>query len=412
MKKFNDLFLITENFIQQPYICIEDKKSRYLSKNIPVAVLKKEYEQEVIDTVVPEGLYKKYLTMSLQKQFDSCRYRDHFECGCLPIERLDDDFPMLSDENVKSSWTWNSSVNVHIEYVLATENDIFLGLCIQGKILWVGGEIAYKTETWSSGDNNGAGYKGEGYYTVTKYLDLIYNPSFVFFDTVFKLKENKELKTIVIPEGVRVIGDGAFEHCKVLEEVVLPESLEEIQAGAFYKCERLKKIIIPKRVKKIPYRTFAECSALEYVELSGVEKIGSFAFAECTSLKEVIFSTNEIQIESYAFVDCNSLEKLINSENIVKFEDNVFSKCLSIKKFRFGDKVTHISNNIFYGCSSLEEVYIPDSVWMIGDNAFYLCPLKRVTISERRINLLCKSFIPNREPISPETFKKVNFVLL
>ena len=55
MKKFNDLFLITENFIQQPYICIEDKKSRYLSKNIPVAVLKKEYEQEVIDTVVPEG---------------------------------------------------------------------------------------------------------------------------------------------------------------------------------------------------------------------------------------------------------------------------------------------------------------------------------------------------------------------
>ena len=189
-------------------------------------------------------------------------------------------------------------------------------------------------------------------------------------------------------------------------------SLEEIQAGAFYKCERLKKIIIPKRVKKIPYRTFAECSALEYVELSGVEKIGSFAFAECTSLKEVIFSTNEIQIESYAFVDCNSLEKLINSENIVKFEDNVFSKCLSIKKFRFGDKVTHISNNIFYGCSSLEEVYIPDSVWMIGDNAFYLCPLKRVTISERRINLLCKSFIPNREPISPETFKKVNFVLL
>lgn len=71
--------------------------------------------------------------------------------------------------------------------------------------------------------------------------------------------DRQELKSVVIPEGVEVIGDYVFYNCPNLKTVILPESLKEIDQAVFNGCTALEEIIIPKTVSKIGKNAFAGC---------------------------------------------------------------------------------------------------------------------------------------------------------
>ena len=47
---------------------------------------------------------------------------------------------------------------------------------------------------------------------------------------------------VTLPEGIRVIGEGAFEDCEHLTHLTLSDSLESVDAGAFYGCRKLKTV--------------------------------------------------------------------------------------------------------------------------------------------------------------------------
>ena len=51
-------------------------------------------------------------------------------------------------------------------------------------------------------------------------------------------KENYGVKSVILPETITVIPEGAFYHCWDLTAIVLPKSLERIESNAFAKCER------------------------------------------------------------------------------------------------------------------------------------------------------------------------------
>jgi hypothetical protein len=57
--------------------------------------------------------------------------------------------------------------------------------------------------------------------------------------------KHNDLVEIVIPNGVTVIGWGAFSHCERLKKVTLPASLLKIKGDAFSGCTELTSIIIP-----------------------------------------------------------------------------------------------------------------------------------------------------------------------
>ena len=60
-----------------------------------------------------------------------------------------------------------------------------------------------------------------------------------------------QVERVVIPEGVREIGEGAFEGCERLESVALPRSLRRIEAGAFAKCPSLRAVALPPGIEFI-----------------------------------------------------------------------------------------------------------------------------------------------------------------
>jgi hypothetical protein len=95
-----------------------------------------------------------------------------------------------------------------------------------------------------------------------------------------------KMTELVIPDGVKVIGDRAFDNCTALKSLTLPEGLEKIEERAFYGCESLTELVVPEGVTEIGTNAFGMCTHLTKLTLpSTLDSIGATAFylgAGCT----------------------------------------------------------------------------------------------------------------------------------
>ena len=114
------------------------------------------------------------------------------------------------------------------------------------------------------------------------------NPCYTLVDGVLFTKDKTRLvcypnglaaKEYAVPQGVRVIGNSAFDENDRLVSVTLPGSVTAIEDWAFYECENLASVNIPDGVKEIGYHAFGHCSSLRSLTIpTSVEKIGYDAF--------------------------------------------------------------------------------------------------------------------------------------
>ena len=156
----------------------------------------------------------------------------------------------------------------------------------------------------------------------------------------------KSLQSIILPEGITVINNGAFLNSG-LEAITLPESLEGIGQSVF-SGTRLKEITIP----------------------ANVGALGTSAFegsdAGTMPLEKVIF----------------------NGSKIMNIEPYTFKNCVNLKEITLPESLTMIDYGAFFGCSSLTKVVIPDNVFEIGKTAFDGC--------EKLATVICKGETPAR----------------
>lgn len=66
---------------------------------------------------------------------------------------------------------------------------------------------------------------------------------------------------------VTAIAPRAFEGCSELRRVILPEGLKQIGEMAFSGCTHLRRVIIPGGVQRVGTLAFAKCSQLERVRI-------------------------------------------------------------------------------------------------------------------------------------------------
>ena len=103
----------------------------------------------------------------------------------------------------------------------------------------------------------------------------------------------KDVKTLVIEEGITSVGKYAFMGLSGLQQVSLPDTLTVIKRFAFYKCEALEEIRIPEGVTSIEYAAFSGCSSLTDAALpDSVCSIGESVFARCSGLKSIVIPKN------------------------------------------------------------------------------------------------------------------------
>ena len=150
-------------------------------------------------------------------------------------------------------------------------------------------------------------------------------------NNAFKHCEN--ITEVVLPDGLKEIGDFSFSNCYKLTKMVLPDTLKKIGSAAF--CySGITDIIIPETVSVIDYYfvevepslwdywyspdyegqyigLFEGCKSLECVKmLSPIKLIHGAMFRRCLKLKTLILPGSLEEVDAYAFDECESLSEI------------------------------------------------------------------------------------------------------
>ena len=174
---------------------------------------------------------------------------------------------------------------------------------------------------------------------------------------------------LVIPDGVKSIGNSAFRGCTGLTSVSIPDSVTSIGSSAFYNCSGLTSVIIGNGVTSVGSSAFYGCSGLTSVIIgNGVTSVGYEAFSGCTGLKNITVPNSVTSIGNGAF---NGISKI--TVETTSIASSWFKNYASLKELVIGAQVRTIGNNAFSGCSSLSKVTMKEGVSTIGDQAFSGC---------------------------------------
>ena len=115
-------------------------------------------------------------------------------------------------------------------------------------------------------------------------------------------------KTFVIPEGVTVIGEEAFDYLGYLTRITIPNSVTTIEDRAFEHCEALMEIVLPDSLTSIGNSAFSNCNKLTKISIpDSVTSIDALAFAYCRALRSIVIPASVTSIGKNAFAGCSKL---------------------------------------------------------------------------------------------------------
>lgn len=227
---------------------------------------------------------------------------------------------------------------------------------------------------------------------------------------------NKVVEEIVIPEGPKYIGTGAFANATSLKRIDVPATVDSVGTHSFRAFTG--EIVIKKPLRAIGYGAFRESSitsldfsslevlddhAFEGSKLAGsaalpnVSVIGESTFAK-TGITCVITSPNLTEIGRSAFQD-SKLEDIVfmsssfkvgycafygtpwyannakpDNQGIIYIGATAYDLSSSYdnnkKEIIIADGTTSLSTYLFNGKKNLEKINLPNSVKSIGDHTF------------------------------------------
>ena len=210
----------------------------------------------------------------------------------------------------------------------------------------------------------------------------------------------KNIREVVIPEGVLVISDNAFADCHVLQNVVLPKSLIKIGNHAFDHCLHLSDIVLPDGLKEIGDEAFSNCISLRKLVIpDSVRELGKMAFYS-SGLIDVSIGNGVREIENHTFANCSYLKRVKFQENLElsAIRDSAFACCPLLESINLPNSVEILDSYAFGYCSGLENIRLPDNLQKIGTRAFGDCVnLREIEIPSGVTVLPARVFENDRE---------------
>jgi len=219
-------------------------------------------------------------------------------------------------------------------------------------------------------------------------------PSNVNIVDDYAFSECVNLKELVFPDSLRIIGDYAFSFTG-LTSVTIPWNLTSLGEGAFSHCYDLKQFISDENEKYLAYDgvLYEKNSSLNlfcypagktdktFEVDEAVSGINTYSFAGARNLEKVTIPKNILILQNYTFFECTNLKE-INLENVVILENRVFDSCTSLKNVQLGSQLSSIGYSCFR-LTAIEEITLPKSLYYLNMSAFDSCKqLKKVIIPE------------------------------
>ncbi|MDE5881791.1 MAG: leucine-rich repeat domain-containing protein [Muribaculaceae bacterium] len=182
----------------------------------------------------------------------------------------------------------------------------------------------------------------------------------------------EKLNSVIIPNSVHTIGNGAFSFCYNLTSISIPNSVHTIGNGAFSNLYNLTSVIIP----------------------NSVTEISNNAFRHCDNLKKAAYpSTITNPFGSLSAIAYNPEGAIIEDGWIYGPDKNsiLFAPISLEGDYTIPGNVTEIGTGAFSYCSGLTSVIIPTSVTQIGSNVFSECDLVKVAYPSTITNPFSKA---------------------
>ena len=157
-------------------------------------------------------------------------------------------------------------------------------------------------------------------------------------------------------------------------DFVIPDNVTSISDFAFCGIDGITSLTISDSVTVIGKDSFSNCSGLTDVIIGdGVKVIDEYAFGKCDSLKTVTIGKAVNNIEKCAFYYCSKLSEVVIGEGVEIIGDNTFSGCNDLSEIIIPPNVKNIGDSAFSYCTKLKSIIIPDNVCEIGEYAFESC---------------------------------------
>lgn len=210
----------------------------------------------------------------------------------------------------------------------------------------------------------------------------------------FAINCGDNLKTLVIPESVKYIGNEAISG-EALKNITLPSNLEFIGKRIFFgsaydkdPANRVdgiqyhgKYLIAGIRIGYAEIENPDPSAPTENKQIHEWEAVGDIEIREGTTLMgEEAFGMSNITsvklpstlkaIPYLGFYWCKNLNNVAIPGNIKEIGNNAFSWCESLSELTISEGVEHIGAAAFFRCNNLNEVTIPRSVTQIDMHAF------------------------------------------
>lgn len=136
---------------------------------------------------------------------------------------------------------------------------------------------------------------------------------------------------------------------KEVKDLVIPEGIEEIKNFAFYGGANIRSLVVG----------------------NGVSKINNSAFCGCSALASVTFPESLTSIWKSAFEGCDNIEEIELPDMMTTIGEGAFKNCSKLEKLKLPTNLQIIHYEAFRGCPLLNSVTIPASVEFIYNYAFY-----------------------------------------
>jgi hypothetical protein len=135
------------------------------------------------------------------------------------------------------------------------------------------------------------------------------------------------IPAVIDGKAVVGIGEEVFRNNLDIESITLPEGLATIGANAFNGCKNLASVTIPASVTVIGEAAFFWCSGFVSITLpAGVTSIGNYAFGYCSGLVSIVIPASITAIGAGAFFACYNLRPEIRADIEMRFGQAPFRR--------------------------------------------------------------------------------------
>ena len=144
-----------------------------------------------------------------------------------------------------------------------------------------------------------------------------------------------------MPNGLKTIGDNAFNGCSSINSIHFGSYLTHIGDTAFYACSSIKEVHISSLVKW--------CAVDFESERSNPIYYSKNVYVDGKLLTELNIITSIKSIEKYAFVGCESIESIVISKGVTSIGANAFYGCINLATVTNNSDLNIVQGAISHG---------------------------------------------------------------